>query len=206
MNEVVNYLDIRHKIGTFTVINCEHRNWIWRLIGHTAVVYKCRITGQLMVLESTNKNFTTGNSGVQLTPLGLWLKNYPGKVFIRVPEFVNKPSNTDAKWNREEKAGQFVAQHLIAKTSYPDLRTWSGRFKVALSALDLKFRGKDLFTYKGDDVGIFCTMLVVQFYIYCGLMKPVIEAAECEPDDTRTHGFLERQLVDCAWSDEIRIK
>ena len=77
------YLEIRDRLSTFTIINCEHHNLLYRLIGHTAVVYECHETGQFMVFESAV------GVGVRLTPMGKWLSDYNGKVFVRIPEFTH---------------------------------------------------------------------------------------------------------------------
>ena len=86
--EIILYPDIRDKLSTFTIINCEHKELFFRLIGHTAVVYKCCETGQIMVFESNiTVSQITGKSGVRLTPMGKWLSEYKGKVFVRTLEF-----------------------------------------------------------------------------------------------------------------------
>ncbi len=219
--KITPYLEIRDKLDTFTIINCEPHNLFWRLIGHTAVVYKCRETGQLMVLESTTLNKFTGKSGVQLTPMGLWVNNYPGRLYVRIPEFSFNPSNPRIRANKGlynatlDMAESFIKKYL--ESSYPDLKTWSGKMKLILSALDFKILGKDIFTYKGDDKGIFCTMLVVMFYKYCQLMRTLSYrrevrqtadkfASEFEPDDTRNDAIFEMYLKNCVLGKEIRIK
>lgn len=201
--EITNYLDIRDELCTFTIINCIHHRVPYNLIGHTAVIYKCPTTGQIMVLESTSLNKFTGISGVQLTPMGLWLKNYPGKVYIRIPEFA---ADVPAKWRRQKAASEFIGNHL--GSSYPDLKTRTGRFKLYLAALDFKLFGVDWLTYKGDDDGIFCTMLVAMLYAYCGLLcDRYKDVHEYEPDDMRdARGRFQWELLDCELGNEIRIK
>lgn len=215
---IVPYPKIRNRLCTFTIINTEHRNILYRLIGHTAVVYKCQETGQLMVFESTTINKATGRSGVQLTPMGFWLHHYPGKVFVRIPEFSypdvkNKIDERIENLDRYALANTFIQKHL--GSSYPDLKTWTGKMKLFLAALDLKIFGKDIFTYRGDDKGIFCTMLVVMFLQYCGLLgclnlsqkQRVIPAHEYEPDDTRgSAGMFDKYLISCKYGKEICIK
>lgn len=198
--KIIPYKDIRPKLNTLTVINCEHKDWFWRAIGHTAVLYWNDETKQLMVFESTTMNKFSGKSGVQLTPFGLWLHHYPGKVFARMPEF-------KCVWSRNvlhRKAGKFIKKHL--GTSYPDLSKWGGRLKLALAALDFNLFGRDMLTYKGNDSGIFCTQLVILLYQYCGLIDSLELAREFEPDDTRPGGKAERILVECKWSEEVRLK
>ena len=195
------YDEIRERIDTFTIINCEHRNWFWRLIGHTAVVYKDPQIGQLMVLESTQMG-KSGISGVQLSPMGKWVNEYPGTVKIRI---LQRPHGY---WvgnvrGQQQQAAFFIKKYL--GTSYPDVKSWEGKKKLILSALDLEIDGKDILTYTGDDQGIFCTMLVIMFYQYCGLMESWLLDKEFEPDDTRESGIAEKLLIDCVWSDEIEI-
>ena len=209
--KIIPYPEIRDNLSTFTIINTEHRSIIYRLIGHTAVVYKCRETGQLMVFES---NITliksTGKSGVRLTPMGKWLSEYNGKVFVRIPELDCNPSDSYIRVNKGmynimlSSADSFVKNHL--GSSYPDLQTWSGKMKLIFAALDLKIIGKDLCTYRGNDKGIFCTMLVIMFLQYCGLMSEETEAKEWEPDNTRVDFTMKHLLINCEYGKEIRIK
>ena len=203
-NKITPYLSIRDKLCTFTIINCEHHSLPWKLIGHTAVVYVCHETGQIMVFESTTLNKFTGKSGVQLTPMGLWVSKYPGKVFIRIPEFELSYSFSQQYFDACMLAKEFIREHL--GTSYPDIKTRTGRFKLYLAALDFNLFGKDLFTYKGGDKGIFCTMLVVMLYQYCGLMCENISAQEFKPDDAKENGMMENWLKNCELGKEIRIK
>ena len=200
---VVPYTKARDQLPTFTIINCEHKDLFWRLIGHTAILYKCPLTGQLSVFESTTLNKFTGKSGVQLTPFGTWLAHYPGKVFARVPKFGD--SGEEAGIERQVMAEMFIKQYI--GTSYPDLKTWSGRLKLALSALDFRLFGRDWLTYKGDDEGIFCTMLVAMILQDCKMLNFVKHAKEFEPDDTRgDNDLFELCLINMVYQDEIRLK
>ena len=212
-NAITNYLDIRDKLDTFTIVNCVARKWPYRWVGHTAVLYKCKETGQLMVFESTTLNKHTDISGVQLTPFGIWLANYPGKVYVRIPHVIGEGAvaNIDKDYQRRKLAQKFIKNHL--GTSYPNLKTRTGRFKLYLAALDFKLFGKDIFTYKGSDDGLFCTQLVVMMYRYCGLAarydgeNNVLPSNEYDPKDARNDGlFADYELENCVLSDEIRIK
>jgi len=200
---IIPYPKIRQDLSTFTIINCEHKRLFWRLIGHTAVVYYCHETNQLMVLESHR------GVGVTLTPMGKWVSEYPGKVFVRIPTFdfltVGHPTYiTDFDEKIQIKAEEFIKKYL--GSSYPNLQTWSGKMKLVLAALDLKICRKDLFTYSGDDVGIFCTMLVIMLLQYCGLVSMGTDAEEWEPDDTRKDFTLRQVLTNCKYGNEIQIK
>jgi len=200
---VVPYTKARDQLPTFTIINCEHKDLFWRLIGHTAILYKCPLTGQLSVFESTTLNKFTGKSGVQLTPFGTWLAHYPGKVFARVPKFGD--SGEEAGIERQVMAEMFIKQYI--GTSYPDLKTWSGRLKLALSALDFRLFGRDWLTYKGKDDGIYCTMLVIKKLQGCGLFDGLLKSSEFEPDDTRGNKkIFESNLINTVYQDEIRLK
>ena len=192
------YNQIRSRLNTLTVINCEHERLLWKWVGHTAGIYKNEV-GQLMCFESTTKNIVNGLSGVQLTPFGTWLQHYPGKVFVRIPEF--KEVARDLKMYHVKL---FVEKHL--GSSYPNLQTWSGRMKLILSSLDFNIFGRDFLTYTGDDAGIFCSELIAMWYSWCGYLSYKISTHEYEPDNFREGGKAEKYLIDCKWSEEIRIK
>ena len=199
--EITPYPEIRDRLSTFTIINCEHKNPFYKWIGHTAVVYRCLETGQLMVLESNV------GVGVHLTPMGKWLNEYPGKVFVRIPKFDFKETvlgKTICMMTLEMLATEFIKSHL--GSSYPNVKTWSGKMKLILSALDFDIFGDDLFKYDGNDEGIFCTMLVIMFLQYCGLMNNETLACEWEPDNTRVDFTMAHCLINCKYGKEIRIK
>ncbi len=195
------YTEIRDKLDTFTIVNCVSWKFPFKYIGHTAVLYKNEEIGQLMVLESTTLNKFSGVSGVQLAPFGAWLANYAGKVYVRIPKFTFQLDN---KKTQDRKAQRFIRNHL--GTSYPNLRTRTGRFKLYLAALDFKLFGVDWFTYKGKDTGIFCTMLVIMLLVHCGLVLDFVDAQEVTPDDVRDDGRIEAYFKNCTYGKEIRIK
>jgi hypothetical protein len=203
MEEITPYIEIRGKLPTFTTINCVQDNWLWKRIGHTAILYKDTFTGQLMVLESTTLNKFSGKSGVQMMPFGAWLDRYPGKVYARVPKFGDSSPGANAA--RDIMAADFIKEHL--GSSYPDLKTMTGRFKLYMASLDFEWFGWDLFTYKGDDDGIFCTMLVVMMLQACGLFAKRGDAEEYEPDDTRgDYDGFEDHLLNMLYLPEIQLK
>jgi hypothetical protein len=200
---IIPYLKARDQLPTFTTINCVQDNWFWKRIGHTAILYKDPLTGQLMIFESTTLNKFSGKSGVQLAPFGSWLAHYPGKVFARVPKFDYTEAGSMAA--REIMAADFIREHL--GTSYPDLKTMTGRFKLYMSALDFRLFGRDWFTYKGDDTGIFCTELVIKMLQFCGIFQACRYAHEYQPDDTRGGvDKFESFLVNMKYEKEIRLK
>jgi hypothetical protein len=156
-----------------------------------------------MILESTTLNKWSGKSGVQMMPFGAWLARYPGKVYVRVPKFGDSSDGANAA--RDIMAADFIKEHL--GTSYPDLKTMTGRFKLYMASLDFEWFGWDLFTYKGDDDGIFCTMLVVMMLQACGLLEPDVRADEYEPDDTRGGDpEFEDELINMLYLPEIQLK
>ena len=173
-----NYLKYRDQMGNFDVLCCEHKKWPYTWIGHTAVIYK-NDAGQLMVLESTSLNKFSGIKGVQLTPLGLWLEHYNGKVYWR-------------KWVWAEGLlsdfNYYAAQHNFRRfieiyrgTSYP-----SGRkgfrllFKAWWDSPFLKKFSRNPVT----DTVIFCSHLVGMLFIAVGFITGLI-ASELIPKDFR---------------------
>jgi hypothetical protein len=200
---VMPYPKIRTQLPTFSVINCVQDNWFWKRIGHTAIVYIDPMTGQVKVFESTTLNKWTGKSGVQMMPLGAWLAHYPGKVFARVPKFGD--SSSGANIDREIKAADFIRNNL--GTSYPDIKTRTGRFKLYMASLDFRLFGRDWFSYTGKDEGVFCTELVIKMLQACGLFGTGYNASEYEPDDTRgSNHWFDDSLINMVYDAEIRLK
>jgi hypothetical protein len=201
---IVPYLKCRDQLPIFTILNCISWKLPYKWIGHTAIVFVDPITGQVMVFESTTLNKWTGKSGVQMMPMGAWLAHYPGKVYARVPKFGDSSKGAEAA--RELMAADFIKEHL--GSSYPDLKTRTGRFKLYLSALDFRLFGRDWFTYTGKDNGIFCTMLVIMMLQACDLFDKRMSPNEYEPDDTRkydNYSFSQR-LEHVVYKEEIRLK
>jgi hypothetical protein len=194
----MNYNEIRSQLKTLDILNFEAKDLFWRAIGHTAVVYKDPLTGMLWCFESTSRNKLSGISGVQITPLGARLDSFSGKVFVRQihiePDFVLK-----------DTPGNFIKKYR--GTSYPDLKSRKGRLMLILSALDIYIGDENIATYKGEEDWIFCTMLVVMLYRWCGLMDDHYPPSrEFEPDDTRNNGKIDRFLIGCTLDKEIQIK
>ena len=195
---IIKYEDISSRLQTGDVLNCSHKDLFWRLIGHTATVYRDPLTNMLFCLESTSISKVSGISGVQLNALGLWLDKYPGKVYVR--QLVKLGG-----YQEMAHPGEFIEKYR--NSSYPNYRTRSGRWKLILAALDINLFGKDIAAYKGDDQGIFCTQLIVMFLRWLGIMDPGgILAQEFEPDDFRG-SKIDKYLTDkCFYQAEIRIK
>ena len=110
------YTALRHSLNTFDIINCEHRVWYLRMIGHTAVVYRDANTGMLFVYESTSLNKWRGISGVQLTQMRVWLLKYPGKAFVRRKVFTSdEPNQPELDCLMHDHVCQLAAQKHIKK-------------------------------------------------------------------------------------------
>ncbi len=197
------YTAIHSSLNTFDVINCEHKDWFWRLIGHTAMVYRDVDTGQIMVYESTSLNKFSGISGVQLAPMRIWIRYYPGKVFVRRMMYKGKPLpyiTDDYKFH--PTLSDHIREHR--GVPYPDLSDPKQALFLAYSAIDLPFGiGQNPDRH---DI-IFCTQLVVDAFQTCGLYTGDEVPAEFEPDDTRPGGKFEDMLTEgMELGNEIRIK
>jgi hypothetical protein len=185
------YSAIRCLLKTYDVINCEHKDLFWRIIGHTAMIYNDIATGQLFVYESTSLNKFTGIKGVQLTPLRLWLRYYPGKVKVRRMMFAEE-------LRHEEEKIRFLSQLKIREhikrfrgVPYPDLSDPVQRDFLLNSAIDLPF---GLAENQDRHNIFFCTHLVVDAWQDGGLYIGDQVPPEYEPDDMREGGSFEKHL------------
>ena len=198
MSNIVTYSRIRDTLGSFDIINTEHRDLFLRWIGHTAMVYRSPETGQLSVYESTTQNKFSGKSGVQLTPMGLWLHHYPGRVKIRrvtIPDHIFCGARDRLQSHIRRYRG----------SSYPDLKTRWGRWLLIKAKWDSWLLKKQSTNPDIDSV-FFCTHLFAHAWEYCYLTVDII-ATEFEPDDTRPGGkFVKYILPGIEIEDEIRIK
>ncbi len=205
------YTAIRHSLNTFDVINCEHKVWYWRMVGHTAVVYRDANTGQLSVYESTSLNKWSGISGVQLTPMRVWLRHYPGKVFVRRMVY-NKRNKGSLDYPAMQKRILLREKQPLSATHiekyrgvpYPDLKDPKQLQFLLNTVIDLPF-GIGLNPDRHD---IFvCTPLVVDFWEDAGLYAGGWPPSEFEPDDTRPGGHFEKRLAEgVSLGKEIRLK
>jgi hypothetical protein len=159
-----------------------------------------------MIFESTTLNKFSMQSGVQLHAFGGWLNRCPGKVFARIPTFYNHADGIDHNFRRRRLAEEFIRMYL--GSSYPDLKTLAGKLKLVFSALDFKIFGVDIFEYKGNDDGIFCTMLVIKMLQYCEIFYDQMNPAEFKPDDLRgnNQAFEGNVCLFTDYADEIRLK
>lgn len=172
-----NLQSIAHKIDTFWIINCEHKKWFWRLIGHTAVIWKNPDTGILYVYESTQMG-KSGIKGVQITLFYEWLKKYPGKVKIKPVTITNPMIRTEAL----KSAAEHVKKHL--GKPYTDPKKRKGFLMLLKSVWDSGIFQK-ISTNIDTEIWFFCTMLVLNLFRFCKLVNSDINPTEWEPDDTR---------------------
>jgi len=201
------YGDIRNNLQTFDVVNCIYGDqwynpvhWFLGAIGHTAMVYRCKTTGQIMIYESTTTSKLDKRTGVQLRPMKEWVDNYPGKIYIR-------PTTIEGGVRRE--AAEILCTRHIKKyrgTEYPDLSTWRWIWFLANAAIDLPF--KTGLQNPDIDTVMFCTHLFGHVYRYCGLASLNLNPAELQPDDLRhdIHNFLIYLSAGVSIGNEIRIK
>lgn len=182
-----NYLKYRDQMDSFDVLCCEHRNWLYKFIGHTAVIYR-NDAGQLMVFESTSLNKFSGIKGVQLTPLGLWLQHYNGKVYWR-------------KWVWDTAARDTILikclfEQFIKKyrgTSYPSGRKGARLlFKAWWDSPFLKKFSRNPVT----TTVIFCSHLVGMLFNAVNFIDPTVPASELVPRDFREGGYINRVRID----------
>lgn len=169
-------------MDNFDVLCCEHRNWLYKFIGHTAVVYK-NDAGQLMVFESTSLNKFSGIKGVQLTPLGLWLQYYNGKVYWR--KWV---------WDKPYMTCTTDFKHFIRTyrgTSYPSGHKGAWLlFKAWWDSWLFKNFSKNPLI----DTVIFCSHLVGRLFEAVKFCELEVAASELIPDDFREKGYVDNQL------------
>ena len=194
------YAAVRHSLDTFDIINCEHKDWFWRMIGHTAVVYRDASTGMLFVYESTSLNKWSGISGVQLTPMRVWLRYYPGKVFLAPVKF--EEDSATHYFVRQVKAQEHIEK--FRDVPYPDRRNPRHLQYLINLVIDLPFgicENKD----RHDIMA--CTPLVADFFEDGGLYVGDEPPSESQPDDTRPGGKFEKMLAEgVSLGKEIELK
>ncbi len=193
------YEKIRKHLRSYDIIKCKPRNWIMRLfVGHTAMLYRDRKTDVIYVFESTLGNKAwTGKTGVQLTPLGLWLEHYRGQVELLkfVPNY--RDTLNEAVRNR-------VLARTIKKyrgTSYPILKTRAGRWELLKAWFKAPFLRN-----KPDDEFIYCTELQVIALVRAKYMDPSTNQEGFVPGDLRLGGRFFKRLINCKYVRVGRIK
>lgn len=215
---IITYEKIRPSLQTFDVLNCIYGTNPWSImdrimgaIGHTAMVYRCRETGQIMVYESTQTSRRDKLSGVQLRPMNEWLENYNGKVYLRHIHFESLGvfSGHDRRVMAEIECARHI--HKYRGTAYPDLSSWKWRWFLINAAIDLPSIFKRLKkALENDDIDtvMFCAHLLGNVFKWCGLSIDTLNAAELDPDDLRWFSqiFESYLKVGILFSQEIRIK
>ena len=187
-----NYLKYRDQMDCFDVLCCEHNNWIYKFIGHTAVIFKNN-AGQLMVFESTSLNKFSGIKGVQLTPLGLWLQHYNGKVWWRKWVWDKSvllggriyPTESDIRYDFQ----QFIKKYR--GTSYPSGH--EGAWLLFKAWWDSAIF-KNLSRNSATDTVIFCSHLVGKLFKTVGFFeieKSVMPQSELIPGDFREGKYID---------------
>lgn len=209
--QIIPYETIRDSLQTGDLINCEPAGIIWKLVGHTAKVYKCPLTGQLYCYESTQTKREGGESGVQLRPLREWVEQYKGTIRVRYGVYAGYVGGKSPE-KRRYKAEQLAAEHikLHRGKSYPNLKKLSGIWRVINAAIDLPWNSR----LQNDDNmdNPFCTHLAVDMDRYMGRLSSVkdlmtLNPAEWEPDDTRDDFmFCFYYVPGFRYAKEIRIK
>ena len=198
MKEAITPLrEIEPRMDTFWIVNCEHRRWYWRWIGHTAVLV--RIDGMLYVYESTQMGKT---KGVQITEFREWLARYPGVVKVTPVTIINDMIRTEALKSAKEHVDKNLGK------PYTDPKKRQGRWVLIRSAWDSRWF-KKASTNIDTEKWFFCTMLVMNFLRFCRLVSRLINCAEWQPDDTRDAPRGRLNTVLCSYvrvEKEIRIK
>ena len=210
---IVPYNKIRDDLQTFDILNCVYGtqwynpvHWFMGAIGHSAGVYRCHETGQVMAYESTQMGRTDNNTGVQLRSMREWLASYPGRVYVRHVRFDSSMMRTIA----EDMCREHIKKYR--GTGYPDLKKWRWRWFLANAAIDLPWTSKLQKALENPDIDevMFCTMLIMHLFRFCGLITEGVSfnPAEWEPDDTRGESKLLSAILASGIQimPEIRIK
>jgi len=196
--KILSYAQARELALSFSILNCQAKQWPFRWIGHTAMIYREQMTNTVWVYESTQ----TGDAdGVRLVLFSDWLRDYPGKVWLR------RCVIADGKLKRKSQAA--LRQHIKAYrgTPYPNLKSGKGLLLLIRAAWD-SVLFKKASTNTDTEMNFFCTHLVAHAFRWASLVKRGYVAAEFEPDDTRQRGgkFDAWLIDDVELEEEVRIK
>ena len=131
-------------------------------------------------------NSAFGVKGVQLTPMGLWLKKYRGKVWVHA--FSPAPNKLNRSY-RSIKLKRFIKKWR--GTSYPDIKVRHGRLKLFRAWWDGLFTGKN----KDTTEAIFCTQLIAMAFKDAGFLYPGANACEFVPGDILGGKKFRKELV-----------
>jgi hypothetical protein len=163
------YSQLRDSLQSFDILVCDQKNWFMRLIGHVGMVV--RMPGDvLMVWQSTT--LYQGHPGTSLTVLSDWLKQYPGKVYVRrmmMPVLRRAAA--------EARLLEYIEKHRGAP--YPSLRTGRGLWYMIKSVFHTPIPNKPV-----DDERM-CSDRIAHTMQYCGIVCGDCETPRIEPDDFR---------------------
>ena len=195
--KILSYSEARKLATSFSVLNCQAKRWPFRWIGHTAMIYREQMTNTVWVYESTQ----TGDAdGVRLVLFSDWLRDYPGKVWLRRCVF------GDGKTKRRSQSALRLHIKDYRGTPYPNLKKAKGILYLIRAAWD-SVLFKKASTNTDTDGYFFCTQLVANVFRWVPLVKRGdYIAAEFEPDDMRDGSFDDWLCAVVDLEPEVRIK
>jgi len=136
---------------------------------------------------------------VRLVLFSQWLRDYPGKVWLRRCVFAN---------GKAKRRGQAALREHIKGcrgTPYPNLKTAKGIMVLIRAAWD-SVLFKKASTNTETDGYFFCTQLVAHAFRWAWLVECSYIAAEFEPDDMRDGSFDDFLWAVVDLEPEVRIK
>ena len=193
---VLSYAQAREMATSFSILNCQAKRWPFRWIGHTAMIYREQMTNTVWVYESTQ----TGDAdGVRLVLFSQWLRDYPGKVWLRRCQINNGVT--------KRRAQAALRRHIkgYRGTPYPNLKKAKGILFLIRAAWD-SCLFKKASTNTDTDGYFFCTHLVAHTFRWVPMVKRGYVAAEFEPDDMRDGSFDDWLWAVVDLEPEVRIK
>ena len=141
-----------------------------------------------MVLESKSLNKFSGIKGVQLTPLGLWLYHYNGKVWWRKWVW-QKGILAGTRLRADLRFQRFI--EIYRGTSYPSGRKGAWLlFKAWWDSPSLKKFSRNPVT----TAVIFCSHLVGLLFRAVNFVDLNVPASELIPGDFREYGYIDAEL------------
>ncbi len=193
---ILSYTEARELAASFSILNCQAKRWPFRWIGHTAMIYREQMTDTVWVYESTQ---TGDANGVRLVLFSDWLRDYPGKVWLR------RCHINDGVTKRGAQAA--LRRHIkwYRGIPYPNLKKAKGVMFLIRAAWD-SCLFKKASTNTDTGMCFFCTHLVAHVFRWATLVKEGYIAAEFEPDDMRDGSFDEWLCAGVDLEPEVRIK
>ena len=168
------YKEIRDNLNTFDIICCDHKDWLMRWIGHTAMIIRDYDKDIVYIWQSTTKY--AGVKGTSLSLFSDWLRTYSGKVCVRRFEIEQK----------RRELSELLLENYIRKhrgDPYPDLKSAKGLWYMAKIVLDLPLPVFE--NNPNEHIKLACSGRVADTLQYCGLIYPMVNINEVEPDDFR---------------------